>query len=108
MFNRMLVIASALAFAAFVTPAQAQTVGERLAADEQRIAEGWRLGQFTPPEYNELQGRHANIERTRREQLAAGGGQIPPGQLQQLLAREDALSKTIYDYRHNGATPTAH
>ena len=88
--------------------APAPDLAERLAADEQRINEGARLGQFTPREYNELQGRHAAIERDRRGQLAAGGGRFPPGVYEQLAGREEALSRTIFDYRHNGATPTAH
>ena len=112
MRSRLLLTAMILGLAACaappITPARAETVGERLAVDEQRIMEGQRLGQFTPPEYNELQGRHAAIEGTRRAQLAQGGGRFAPGQYEQLLAREEALSRTIYEYRHNGATPTAH
>jgi hypothetical protein len=89
-------------------PPAAPTLADRLAADEQRIRDGLQLGQFTRPEYNELQGRHDAIEASRREQLALGGGRFAPGQYEQLLAREEALSRTIFDYRHNGATPTAH
>ena len=89
-------------------PPPAPTLVDRLAADEQRIRDGLRLGQFTGPEYNELQGRHDAIEGTRREQLAQGGGRFAPGQYEQLVGREEALSRTIFDYRHNGATPTAH
>ena len=108
MVRLLLLTGVVLSLAACAVPAEAQNVGERLAVDEQRISEGWRLGQFTPPEYNELQGRHAAIERTRRDQLAEFGGRIPPGPYNELLNREDALSRTIYAYRHNGATPTAH
>ena len=89
-------------------PPAPPNLAERLAVDQQRISEGLRLGQFTPPEYNELQGRHDAIEGTRREQLAEGGGRFAPGQYEQLAARESALSRSIFEYRHNGATPTAH
>ena len=88
--------------------APAASLAERLTGDEERILEGARLGQFTTPEYNALQGRHAAIENTRRQQLAQGGGQFAPGQYEALVGREDVLSRTIFDYRHNGATPTAH
>jgi hypothetical protein len=89
-------------------PPAEPSLADRLAADEQRIRDGLRLGQFTGPEYNELQQRHDAIEGTRREQLALGGGRFAPGQYEQLAGREAALSRTIFDYRHNGATPTAH
>ncbi len=110
MVHRLLLTATILALAACAVPppVAAETVGDRLAADEQRIQDGARLGQFTPGEYRELQGRHAAIERTRLDQLAEFGGRIPPGPYAQLEAREAALSRTIFDYRHNGATPTAH
>jgi hypothetical protein len=68
-------------------PPPAPTLVDRLAADEQRIRDGLRLGQFTGPEYNELQQRHDAIEGSRREQLALGGGRFGPGQYEQLVAR---------------------
>jgi hypothetical protein len=118
MISRIFVATLALGLASCVAPPPppepvavapaAPSLAERLVSDEQRINDGWRAGQLTPPEYNELQGRHAAIERTRREQLAIGGGSFPPGQYEQLVNREAALSRTIYEYRHNGATPTAH
>ncbi len=109
MVIRLLLAASILGLAGCaVPPVRAESLAERLVADEQRIAEGARLGQFTPHEYNELQSRHAAIEGTRREQIAAGGGRFAPGQYEQLIGREEALSRTIFQYRHNDATPTAH
>ncbi len=92
----------------YAAPPAARTLAEKLANDEQRIREGIQFRQLTSSEINELQGRHAAIEGTRREQLAQGGGRFLPGQYEQLLAREDALSHAIFDYRHNGATPSAH
>jgi hypothetical protein len=94
---------------AFVAaPPPGPNLAERLSDDEQRIQQGLQQGQLTGPEYNELQRRHDAIEATRRDQLAMGGGRFGPGQYEQLLGREQALSQTIYEYRHNGATPTAH
>ena len=93
---------------AVAAPSPGPNLGERLAADQQRINEGLQQGQFTGPELNEVQQRHDAIEGSRRQQLAQNGGRFAPGQYEQLLAREQALSRTIFEYRHNGATPTAH
>lgn len=101
-------IAFGISLAACAVPASAESLADHLVEDQQRINEGIRLGQFTPPERNELQARHDRIEGDRRRQLSIGGGRFPPGQYEQLVARQEALSKTIYDYRHNGRTPTAH
>lgn len=99
---KVLVFAVATA-AAIVAPlaAQAGEVYNREGYQEARIYNGVRDGQLGPREYDNLQNREARLNWARRQDLARNGGHLTPWEYHHLNQRENAISRSIWNDRHN-------
>ncbi len=95
------IIAAAFVFISVLPAAHAGEVLNRLHNQNARINQGIRSGQLTSRETYDLGRREANINGSRRADLAANGGHLTPGEYRNLNAREDALSGQIYVDKHN-------
>ena len=84
--------------------AAAQEVQNREATQQQRISQGVASGQITAAGASRIEQREANINATRRADLAANGGHLTPGEYNSLNQRENAASATIYNDKHNAIT----
>jgi hypothetical protein len=82
-------------------PAGAQTVDQREMNQQRRIEQGVRSGEITPKEFNRLEKREANIQRTEGRMKEENGGSLTPGERARLNRRLNRTSRAIYRDKHN-------
>ena len=79
-------------------------VGVRANNQQQRIAQGVRSGQMTAGETRNVEGREASINHQVATDRAANGGKLTPQERQQVNQRQNNVSKSIYQDKHNANT----
>jgi len=70
---------------------------------QQRIGQGVRSGQLTAGETRNLEGREASIHRQAANDRAANGGRLNQQERQQINQRQNNVSRSIYQDKHNNA-----
>ena len=73
----------------------------RIRNEQRRIRQGVRSGQLTRTEAQQLRANERTIRAERRANRA--DGVVTADERRQIRANERAQSRTIYNYRHNGA-----
>jgi len=76
-------------------------VGVRANDQQQRIAQGVRSGQMTAGETRNVEGREAGINHQVRTDRAANGGTLTPQERQHVNQRQNNVSRSIYQDKHN-------
>jgi len=79
-------------------------VGERANNQQQRVAQGVHSGQMTAGETRNVEGRDASINHQVRTDRTANGGTLTPQERQQVNQRQNNVSKSIYQDKHNAKT----
>jgi hypothetical protein len=82
-------------------------VGERAANQQNRIANGVRSGQMTPRETGNVENREASIHQQTANDRAANGGRLAGQEHQQINQRQNNVSRSIENDKHNAATDHA-
>ena len=98
--DRFRLIATAMAILVPLT-ATAGEVRNREARQQARIGQGLRSGQITAGGAARLETREADINASRRADLAANGGHLTGAESRSLNRRENAVSNRIYADKHN-------
>jgi hypothetical protein len=80
------------------------TVNDRRGDQQQRIANGVKSGQLTPGETRNLENREASINHQVATDRAANGGKLTTQERQQINQRQNNVSQSIYNDKHNAAT----
>jgi hypothetical protein len=84
------------------------TVNQRSANQQQRIANGTRSGEMTTGEAARADQRQANIDRQVHNDRTANGGALTGQERQQVNREQNGASRQIHNENHNGnATPRA-
>ena len=78
--------------------------GVRAYDQQQRIGQGVRSGQLTAGETRNLEGREASINRQAAADRAANGGRLTQPERQQINDRQNNVSRSIYQDKHNDRT----
>jgi WXXGXW repeat (2 copies) len=78
--------------------------GVRAENQQQRIGQGVRSGQLTAGETHNLEGREASINHQAGADRAANGGHLTGQEHQQINQRQNNVSRSIANDKHNGAT----
>jgi hypothetical protein len=78
-------------------------VGERAGNQQQRIAQGVRSGQMTAGETRNVEGREASIHNQVRTDRQANGGRLTGQERQQVNQRQNNVSRSINQDKHNAA-----
>lgn len=79
----------------------AQTINQRRADQQGRIAQGIRSGQLTPRETHRLEGREMSINRQERAMRRADYGRLTRRDRAVLNHRLNRTSRAIYRNKHN-------
>ncbi len=79
-------------------------VGVRANNQQQRIAQGVRSGQMTAHETGNVENREASINHQVATDRSANGGRLTPQERQQVNQRQNNVSRSIYQDKHNSAT----
>ncbi len=79
-------------------------VGERAGNQQQRIGQGVRSGQMTARETGNVEGREASIHHEAATDRTANGGRLTQQERQQVNQRQNNVSGSIYQDKHNAAT----
>jgi hypothetical protein len=79
-------------------------VGARAENQQQRIGQGVQSGQLTAHETANLEGREASINHQVAADRAANGGHMTQPERQQVNQRQNNVSKSIYNDKHNANT----
>ncbi len=79
------------------------TEKDRAAAQQQRIGQGVGSGQLRPGETRNLENREASINHQAATDRAANGGRLTPQEHQQINQRQNNVSNSIYNDKHNAA-----
>ena len=66
-----------------------------------------KSGQMTPHETANVENREASINHQAVTDRAANGGKLTPQEHQQINQRQNNVSKSIYNDKHNGAQDKA-
>lgn len=82
--------------------AQAQTVDQRHAYQQQRIDNGLRSGRMTPGEAHRVERQQVSIDRQEARMRYRHGGHLNGYDRAVLQHREDRASRHIYHAKHNG------
>ncbi len=80
------------------------TAGQRKANQQARIAQGVKSGQLTPHETANLERREASVNHEEHALRAANGGKLTAADRTALNKRQNHISKSIYEDKHNAAT----
>jgi hypothetical protein len=80
------------------------TVNQRANNQQQRVANGVKSGQMTAGETRNVEGRDASINRQANTDRAANGGKLTNQEHQQINQRQNNVSKSIYNDKHNAAS----
>jgi hypothetical protein len=99
-------VASGTAFAQQTTPnaasaAQNNTVNDRRADQQDRIANGVQSGQLTAGETKNIESRESNLNREIKDDRSADNGKLTQQERQQVNRQQNTLSKSIYTDKHN-------
>jgi hypothetical protein len=78
--------------------------GVRAENQQQRIAQGVRSGQMTAGETRNVEGREASINHQVAADRAANGGHLTAQEHQQINQRQNNVSRSIYNDKHNANT----
>src|SRR5580704_12596106 len=78
--------------------------GVRAENQQQRIGQGVQSGQLTAHETANLEGREASINHQAAADRAANGGHLTAQEHQQINQRQNNVSKSIYNDKHNANT----
>jgi hypothetical protein len=78
-------------------------VAERANNQQQRVAQGVRSGQMTAGETRNVEGREASINHQVATDRAANGGRMTGQERQQVNQRQNNVSKSINQDKHNAA-----
>jgi WXXGXW repeat (2 copies) len=78
--------------------------GVRAENQQQRIGNGVKSGQLTAGETRNLEGREASINHQAAADRAANGGHLTGQEHQQINQRQNNVSKSIYNDKHNAKT----
>ncbi len=79
-------------------------VAARGANQQQRIAQGVRSGQMTAGETRNVEGREASINHQAAQDRQANGGRLTQQEHQQINQRQNNVSRSIYNDKHNANT----
>jgi hypothetical protein len=80
-----------------------QTIQNRKADQQGRIAQGVRSGQLTRGETRNLESRERSVNREERAMRRADGGHLTAGDKAALTRRQNHISRSIYRDKHNAA-----
>jgi hypothetical protein len=97
---RRFVIGAMIAATMIGAGMQAQEVGKRQDAQQDRIAKGVASGQLTPKETARLETREANLNRTIRKDRRTGG-HLSARERRQINRRQNQLSRDIARQKHD-------
>ena len=97
---RRFVIGAMIAATMIGAGMQAQEVGKRQDAQQDRIAKGVDSGQLTPKETARLETREANLNRTIRKDRRTGG-RLSARERRQINRRQNQLSRDIARQKHD-------
>jgi hypothetical protein len=78
--------------------------GVRAANQQQRIGQGVQSGQLTAHETGNLENREASIHNEAATDRAANNGRLTQQEHQQINQRQNKVSKSIYNDKHNANT----
>jgi hypothetical protein len=89
--------------------ARSQPISERdrAANQQQRIGNGVKSGQVTPHETANLEHRESSINHQAAADRAGNGGKLTSQEHQQINQRQNNVSKSIKQDKHNAATDKA-
>ena len=79
-------------------------VGVRADNQQARIANGVRSGQMTGAETRNVENREASIHHEAGDDRAANGGKLTLQEHEQINQRQNNVSRSIYNDKHNAAT----
>jgi WXXGXW repeat (2 copies) len=79
-------------------------VGARAEDQQQRVAQGVHSGQMTASETRNVEGREASINRETANNRAANGGKLTAQEHQQINQRQNNVSQSINNDKHNANT----
>ena len=79
-------------------------VGARANNQQQRIGQGVRSGQMTAGETRNIEGREASIHQQAATDRAANGGRLTQQEHQQVNQRQNRVSRSINNDKHNAET----
>jgi hypothetical protein len=85
-------------------PAADPSIAQRKENQQDRIANGVKSGQLTAGETANLETKEAAINGETKADRAANGGKLTSAEKAQVNRQQNALSKQIYDDKHNAAT----
>lgn len=80
------------------------TAAQRKANQQERIAQGVKSGELTAHETANLEKREASVNREQRDMRAANGGKLTAADRTAINNRQNRISKSIYQDKHNAAT----
>lgn len=104
MNTRHRIIAALIGVGLAAGSAQAQTVDQRHANQQQRIDQGLRSGSMTPGEARGVERQQGSIDRQEGRMRARDGGRLNGYDRAVLQHRETRASRHIYRAKHNGRT----
>lgn len=76
-------------------------VNSREGNQQQRISQGVRSGQMTPGETRNVENRESSINHQAQADRAANGGRLTGQERQQINQRQNNVSRSIYNDKHN-------
>jgi hypothetical protein len=79
------------------------SVNQRANTQQQRIGQGVGSGQMTAGETHNVEGREASINHQAANDRAANGGRLTGQEHQQINQRQNNVSQSINNDKHNGA-----
>ena len=81
--------------------ADAQSIDQRHAYQQERIHQGERSGQLTYGEARRMERQQHKLYRTEARERYRNGGYLTRGERARMQARENRLSHHIYNNKHN-------
>jgi hypothetical protein len=85
-------------------PKAAPTVAQRKENQQDRIANGVKSGQLTAGETSKLETKEAAINGETKADRAANGGKLTAAEKAKINRQQNAVSKQIYNDKHNANT----
>jgi hypothetical protein len=94
-------IAALLGIGLLANPASAQTVDQRHASQDRRIATGAASGRLTSGEEHRVEHQQASIDAQESRMRARNGGHLAASQRGRLQRRESNASRHIHNAKHD-------